>query len=93
MQTLSCNAQTAVQDLVRENIALNQGLISGSGGAAAAQAFVWGETEVTELAPEWRTPDLIVAADVVYRRELFQPLLQALQSLGKASKCQGLHCR
>ncbi len=70
------------QDIVRDNIALNCNTIASAGGSAAAQAFVWGETDVSELAPEWRTPDVIVAADVVYRRELFQPLLHALKSLG-----------
>ena len=72
----------ALQDIVRDNIALNQDAISAAGGSAAAQAFVWGETDVSELATEWRRPDVIVAADVVYRRELFQPLLHALKSLG-----------
>ena len=67
---------------MRDNIALNCTTIASAGGRAAAQAFVWGETDVSELAPEWRTPDVIVAADVVYRRELFQPLLHALKSLG-----------
>lgn len=71
-----------VQDIVRDNIALNQDAIRAAGGSAAAQAFVWGETDVSELAPDWRTPDVIVAADVVYRRELFQPLLHALKSVG-----------
>ncbi|BDA41992.1 probable EEF1A lysine methyltransferase 3 [Coccomyxa sp. Obi] len=69
-------------DIVRDNIALNSDTIASAGGNAAAQAFVWGKTDVSELTPEWRTPDIIVAADVVYRRELFQPLLHALKSLG-----------
>ncbi|CAL8460637.1 g167 [Coccomyxa elongata] len=69
-------------DIVRDNIALNSKTIALAGGNAAAQAFVWGKTDAFELAPEWRTPDMIVAADVVYRRELFQPLLHAMKSLG-----------
>ncbi len=67
---------------MRDNIALNSKTIALAGGNAAAQAFVWGKTDASELAPEWRTPDIIVAADVVYRRELFQPLLHAMKSLG-----------
>ncbi len=71
-----------LQNLVRDNIALNEDAIRAARGSAAACEFVWGQTEVSELPPEWRTPDLIVAADVVYRRELFQPLLHALRALG-----------
>lgn len=71
-----------VQDLVRENIALNAHTIAAGGGAAAAHAFVWGQSSLSDLEDRWHAPDLVVAADVIYHRELFQPLLQALTCLG-----------
>jgi hypothetical protein len=71
----------AVQDIVRENIARNAGRIAAAGGAAAARELTWGVTRAAELDAKWAEPDLVVAADVVYRRELFQPLLRALADL------------
>lgn len=47
--------------------------------------LTWGVTSVSSLAQGWATPDLVVAADVVYHRELFYPLLSTLNSLGKTA--------
>ena len=47
--------------------------------------LTWGVTSVNSLAHGWATPDLVVAADVVYHRELFDPLLSTLSSLGKTA--------
>lgn len=40
-------------------------------------------TPVTDLGADWAHPDFVVAADVVYHRELFGPLLSSLQALGE----------
>ena len=69
------------QEIVRENIARNADTIAAAGGSAHACELVWGVTHAAELGPEWAAPDVVVAADVVYRRELFQPLLHALAEL------------
>jgi hypothetical protein len=75
------------QELVAENIELNADAIRDAGGCAAVQAFVWGDSGLSDLPEEWRTPDLVVAADVIYHRELFGPLLDALTHLGGLSLC------
>ena len=45
--------------------------------------LTWGITAVASLGQDWVCPDLVVAADVVYNRELFTPLLCSLVALGK----------
>ena len=42
-------------------------------------------SSVASLGPAWACPDLVVAADVVYHRNLFDPLLSTLASLGRAT--------
>ena len=56
-----------------------------AGGSAAAQELSWGVTPVSQLPQEWQAPDTILAADVVYRQDLFQPLLHSLEKLCKHS--------
>ena len=46
--------------------------------------LTWGVTAVASLGQEWACPEFVVAADVVYHRELFNPLLCSIVSLGKA---------
>lgn len=70
-----------MQDLLNSNVALNRDAIEAAGGEANVQALTWGSTSPTELSEGWQKPDLIVAADVIYHRELFQPLLQTLKEL------------
>ena len=47
--------------------------------------LVWGETDCSTLPSEWQRPDFVLAADVVYHRELFSKLLDALDCLGAGS--------
>eukprot|EP00884_Botryococcus_braunii_P000512 jgi/Botrbrau1/10461/Bobra.0133s0068.2 len=68
--------------MVRENVQLNADLIQRAGGRADCGELVWGVTDVVSLGPHWQAPDFVVAADVVYMQELFQPLLATLSSLG-----------
>ena len=75
------HCECILQDIVKENISLNSPTIRAAGGSAAAAPLVWGVTRAAELEGGWHAPDLVVAADVVYRRDLFQPLLHALADL------------
>ncbi len=45
--------------------------------------LTWGVTSVETLGKDWACPDVVVAADVVYHRELFDPLLSTLQAIGE----------
>ena len=71
------------QDLIRSNIRLNRHTIDSAGGTATAHELTWGATQNRQLPQRWRAPDVVLAADVVYRQELFQPLLEALEMLSK----------
>ena len=70
-----------MQDLIRKNIRLNQRTIDLAGGSATAHELTWGMTQIAQLPKHWQVPDVVLAADVVYRQELFQPLLEALSML------------
>lgn len=48
----------------------------------ASANLTWGVTSVESLGHDWASSDLVVAADVVYHRELFTPLLHSLSALG-----------
>lgn len=74
-----------LQELTRQNIRVNEQTIQVAGGSAAAQELSWGVTSVSQLPEEWQAPDTILAADVVYRQDLFQPLLHSLDKLCKYS--------
>lgn len=62
---------------------LNVATIAAGGGSAQCCELTWGQTPASSLGPAWVCPDLVVAADVVYHRELFDPVLSSLGSLGK----------
>ena len=64
---------------------LNEAAIAAGGGSVQCCELTWGVTSVNSLAQGWATPDLVVAADVVYHRDLFDPLLSTLSSLGKTA--------
>ena len=64
---------------------LNKAAIAAGGGSVQCCELTWGVTSVSSLAQGWATPDLVVAADVVYHRELFDPLLSTLSSLGETA--------
>ena len=74
---------TGQQDLIRKNIELNRHTTDSAGGAAIAHELTWGITQRRKLPQQWQAPDVVIAADVVYRQELFQPLLAALEMLSK----------
>ena len=70
--------------MLNSNIALNTGLIEAGGGSAVAFPVVWGSTDCSQLDHQWRFPDVVVAADVIYHRELMTPLLDVMTCLGRA---------
>lgn len=74
-----------MQSLLDQNILTNKAAISAGGGSAEAHELTWGVTTLDTLPKAWASPDLVVAADVVYRRELFQPLLTCFKSFGEPS--------
>lgn len=71
-----------VMALLEQNIALNKSAVQVGGGTVQCCELIWGVTLVSSLGQGWACPDLVVAADVVYHRELFDPLLISLRSLG-----------
>ena len=73
----------SLQSLLEVNIAVNQATIHAGGGSAQCCELAWGITPAASLGAAWACPDLVVAADVVYHRELFHPLLKTLDDLGK----------
>ena len=54
-------------------------MIVAAGGSVDAAVLSWGDTDVLSLG-RWAHPDYVLAADVVYRQELFAPLLQTLNT-------------
>ena len=73
-----------LQGMLEKNISLNEATILRGGGSAQCCELTWGVTPLDALPQAWRVPDLLVAADVVYHRELFQLLLTCLKEFGKA---------
>ena len=70
------------QALISRNVKLNATVIAAGGGSAEAVVLAWGVTDPCALPGAWSAPDLVIAADVVYHRELFQPLLATLAAFG-----------
>ena len=70
------------QALIRRNVELNATVVAAGGGSAEAAVLAWGATDPCALPGAWSAPDLVIAADVVYHRELFQPLLATLAAFG-----------
>ena len=79
----SCMHFFGLQDMLHCNIRQNETVIEESGGSATAFPFVWGQTKMEDLEEAWQRLDIILAADVIYHRELFDPLLSALSDLGE----------
>jgi hypothetical protein len=60
-------------------VAANAAAVAAGGGSARAAALRWGDaSHAAALAGEW---GVLLAADVVYRRELFAPLAATLRAL------------
>lgn len=57
----------------------------------ACANLTWGVTAVASLGQKWACPDLVVAADVVYHRDLFTPLLDSILALGKLDLTSQAH--
>lgn len=76
-----------MQSLLDRNISLNEATLSAGGGTAQSCELTWGVTTLDALPHAWHSPDLVVAADVVYHRELFQPLLSCLKAFGRKLLC------
>jgi hypothetical protein len=72
-----------LQGLLAENVAANAAAVASAGGRASAAPLRWGDAAAAAaLSPPAHAPwDVLLAADVVYRRELFAPLLATLRAL------------
>ena len=71
-----------LQDITRSNVRSNLAVIAAGGGTAEVAELSWGATDVSQMG-SWATPEIVIAADVIYDRDLFNPLLQTLNSYGK----------
>ena len=71
------------QGLLAENVAANAAAVAAGGGRAVAAPLRWGDAaQAAALLPPGARPfDVLLAADGVYRRELFAPLLTTLKAL------------
>lgn len=59
----------------------NAEAVSAGGGTAEVAELSWGATDVSQMGA-WAAPDLIIAADVIYDRDLFESLLQTFNGYG-----------
>lgn len=64
-------------NLLSQNVRYNEHLFAERGGKAKALPLDWTTNDVMGM----QKPDIIVAADVIYRRELMEPLLSCLLQL------------
>ena len=77
------SCESYLQGLLQHNIELNAGAIEQAGGQATAFPLVWGKTDCKSLPYQWRAADFVVAADVIYDRDLMGPLLEVVQAVGE----------
>lgn len=76
--------------LLSQNISYNEHLFVEGGGKAKAVPLDWTTNEARGM----QKPDFIVAADVIYRRELMEPLLSCLlQLMGPSTELWLAHVR
>ncbi len=74
-----------VQGIIERNICDNRQVWAARGGSAEAAELSWGTTDVSAMGALWSAPDFVIAADVIYDRALFQPLLGTLCAYGASS--------
>ena len=75
----SCRCPLCVQGLLRSNAADNAEAIKAAGGHVDVAELTWGQPQLPQ---GWHAPDFVLAADLVYHRHLYEPLLQTLQQFG-----------
>ena len=71
----------AAQDITEANVSGNSAAVAAGGGTAEVAELSWGVTDVGQMGT-WAAPDLVIAADVIYDRQLFDPLLQTFNGYG-----------
>lgn len=69
------------QDLLRANADANAEAVARAGGAVEVAECIWGQPQ---LPAGWEPQtDIVLAADLVYHRSLYQPLLTTLAQFGE----------
>lgn len=68
-----------VLDLLRGNAAANAAAVDRAGGAAEVAELIWGQPALPQ---GWERPDFVLAADLVYHRNLYHPLVTTLAQFG-----------
>ncbi len=68
------------QDLLRANADAYAEAVARAGGAVEVAELTWGQPQ---LPAGWERPDIVLAADLVYHRSLYQPLLTTLAQFGE----------
>eukprot|EP01023_Acetabularia_acetabulum_P013350 TRINITY_DN16417_c0_g1_i1.p1 TRINITY_DN16417_c0_g1~~TRINITY_DN16417_c0_g1_i1.p1 ORF type:complete len:264 (-),score=36.07 TRINITY_DN16417_c0_g1_i1:126-917(-) len=81
-----------VVPMLTQTIQLNQQCLQRNQGSARAQTCTWGETHIQDFG-DWSSSDLIIAADVVYHAELFDPLLSQLKQFPSGTNVLIAHIR
>ena len=76
------------QDITEANVGGNADIIAAGGGTAEVAELCWGATDVQRMGA-WAAPDWVIAADVIYDRALFEPLLSTLKSYGACQTVPG----
>jgi len=68
-----------------QNVAANEQLVAHCGGGSIRAApLAWGDARhIADLGDNW---DVLLCCDVVYRKHLFQPLVNTLRALAKPDK-------
>ncbi len=73
------------QGIIERNVCDNRQAWEARCGSAEAAELSWGTTDISAMGAPWSAPDFVIAADVIYDRALFQPLLSTLSAYGASS--------